>query len=229
MQHMTSSISSKWPGPHHGAQRNVVDIVNKASGPTQIQNWSTDLLIRWIILDQVIRDSVSKLWTAGLQDSLHWKMYLSPCNQSLLKSYRKHTTQVSVPGRENLQHTLTNLNQSFLAGTKEYESTLRSRLEMSRKHKKDELVPVWGYEEVYFYSLPTGIILIKQMGGYKWASRKQINNWISRYCEKEKLDLVSELSTTWPSCSYQPYQCKRYKSSVSWILATLMRHSRKLW
>ena len=50
---------------------------------------------------------------------------------------------MSVPGIEkSLQHTLTNLNQSFLAGTKEYESALRSRLEMSEKAQKDELVPV---------------------------------------------------------------------------------------
>ena len=121
-------------------KRNVAETVNRALEPlkTRIDSQIGHKLAN---ADQVVRESVFKIVSnPGFQETITKNVALS-LKPVVAESY-KEVLQSHLPGMERMmKQTLFDMNQTFLAGTKEYESVVRSRMEASEVSLRDEFSP----------------------------------------------------------------------------------------
>lgn len=121
-------------------KRNVAETVNRALEPLKARI-DSQIGHKLSNADQVVRESVYKIVSnPGFQDSIS-KNVSKSLQPVIAESYRE-VLQANLPGMERMmKQILSNMNETFLAGTKEYTAELRGRLEASEVAQRDEISP----------------------------------------------------------------------------------------
>ena len=122
-------------------KRNVADTVNRALEPLK-SRIDSQIGHKLANADQVVKDSVYRIVSSpGFQDTIA-KNVAQSLQPMISESYRE-VLQANLPGMDRmLKQILSNMNETFVAGTREYEAVVRSRLETSEKKVREEMTPV---------------------------------------------------------------------------------------
>ena len=122
-------------------KRNVADTVNRALEPLK-SRIDSQIGHKLSNADQVVKDSVYRIVSSpGFQDTIA-KNVAQSMQPVISESYRE-VLQANLPGMDRmLKQILANMNETFVAGTREYETVVRSRLETSENKVREEITPV---------------------------------------------------------------------------------------
>jgi len=182
INYMTKSLSTKCDQVLTiELKRNVAETVNRALEPLKARI-DSQIGHKLNNADQVVRESVYKIVSnPGFQDTIS-RNVAQTLQPVIAESYRE-VLQANLPGMERtMKKILKDMNDTFLAGTKEYEAALRGRLEASEMAQREELAP-------YLRDIMRSI-------GNLSATQSKLSNQICDVNAKLETDLPKNLSET---------------------------------
>jgi len=141
MDNLTKSITKKCDQIlSMELKRNVAETVTHSLEPLKARI-DSQIAHKLRDADQIVRESVLKMVSNhGFQESIS-KSVAQTLQPVIAQSY-KEVIGANLPGVERmLKQVLSNVNETFIAGTREYETALRGRLEASEVSQRDEISP----------------------------------------------------------------------------------------